>query len=206
MQQQTNNVLRQGLERYFTQEERTRLGMARVGIAGTGGLGSNVALMLARSGIENFILIDHDTVDASNLNRQYFFPQHVGMTKVDAVESILMMLNPHICVEKLHTQLDATNIAQILPKCPYWIEALDSAQCKRLFVEQALIQERFTVSASGMAGIGGPPMQKKWLGKYLILVGDFTSSIDSMPPFAPRVIQAAAMQADAMLEHILSAV
>ncbi len=199
----TKNMLRQGLERYFSAEERHILRQACVGIAGAGGLGSNVALLLARSGIEHFILIDHDSVDASNLNRQYYFPEHVGKAKVEALEEILLRLNPYIQAEKHNVFLDINNLPAMLGKTKYWIEALDEVQSKRLFVEQALLQERFTVSASGISGLGGDPMQRRDFGKNLILVGDFTSSSDTFPPLAPRVTQAAALQADAMLYSLL---
>ncbi len=197
------NILLQGLGRYFLSEELEKVQSATVGIAGCGGLGSNVALLLARSGIEHMLLIDHDTVEPSNLNRQHFFPRHVGKNKVDAVEELLLELNPHMRIEKHCLRLEQDNIQPMLEQAPLWIEALDQAQSKRLFVESALMAQRFTVSASGIAGCGGAPMSQRTLGKYLVIVGDFSSDIAHMPPLAPRVMQAAAMQADAMLAHIL---
>ena len=83
----TDNVLRRGLARYLAPEQLARLQSVRVGIAGAGGLGSNAALMLARSGVERFLLIDDDVVDASNLNRQQFWPRHVGRPSCSARHS-----------------------------------------------------------------------------------------------------------------------
>ncbi len=196
-------MLKQGLKKYLQDEQLHKLSNTCVGIAGVGGLGSNCALLLARSGVSNFLLIDDDTVDASNLNRQYYMPKHVGMLKVDALEQILLELNPEIIIEKQALRLDENNINPLLAKAAHWVEALDDAATKRLFVEHTMQNELFTVSASGICGYGGPPMQQKNMGKCLVLVGDFSSDMQDYPPLAPRVMQAAAMQADAMLAHIL---
>ncbi len=203
MSQSSHNLLHQGLQRYLLPEELQKISTAKVGIAGAGGLGSNVAMLLTRSGVQHFVLIDDDTVEASNLNRQLFFPRHVGLPKVDALADILSELNPHVHIEKLCLHLHADNIPHILPKASLWIEALDAAQSKRLMVEQALLGGYYTVSASGIAGCDGPPMQKRHMGKNLVIVGDFSSDIAQFPPLAPRVMQAAALQADALLAHIL---
>ena len=197
------DALRHGLARYFSPEELARLRAARVGIAGAGGLGSNVALMLARSGVEDMLIIDHDVVDASNLNRQQFWPRHVGRPKVEALGEVLRELNPHIRLELVNARLDEANLPSLLPACPLWVEAFDAAESKTLLVEQALLAGRRIASASGMAGVGGPAMQRRRLGN-LVLVGDFQSDVAYAPPLAPRVTQAAALMADAVLEWILS--
>jgi len=114
-----------------------------------------------------------------------------------------------IRVDAHRVWLDARNIPDILALAPTWVEAMDDPATKRLFVEEALRAEVFCVSASGCAGWGGPPMQRRVLthkdgSPRLILVGDLVSAAGkSLPPLAPRVTQAAAMQADAVLEHIL---
>lgn len=199
-----SNSLRQGLKRYFTHEQLDRLRAARVGLAGAGGLGSNAALMLVRSGLENLLLVDDDVVEPSNLNRQQYWPRHVGRPKVEALAEILRELNPHIRVETQRLRLTPDNLPHILPACPIWVEALDGPQDKTLLVEQALLSDRLVASASGMGGYGGPAMQKRRLGR-LILVGDFTTDILTAPPLAPRVTEAAALLADAVLEFILDA-
>ena len=195
-------MLHEGLQRYLSPKQRLLLSEARVGIAGVGGLGSNVALMLARSGIDHILIADGDFVESSNLNRQQYFPRHVGLPKVTALRMILEELNPQIDVDARHCWLDGTRIAKLLPKADIWVEALDAPEAKQLFVEMALQAGYFTVSASGMAGYGGAPMQKRRMGN-LIMVGDFVSDTLVLPPLAPRVTEAAALQADAVLEHIL---
>ncbi len=198
------NHLQEGLQKYLLPQELEQLGAARVGIAGCGGLGSNVAMLLARSGVQDMLLIDYDVVEPSNLNRQLFFPRHVGMPKIHALAEILQELNPQIRLECLHLRLEPDQLPSLLAQAPLWVEALDKAASKRFFVEAALMAKRFTVSASGIAGCGGSPMQLRHMGKYLAIVGDFSSDVATLPPLAPRVMQAAAMQADAMLAHILT--
>ena len=196
------DALREGLARYFTGDELARLRAARVGIAGAGGLGSNVALMLARSGVEDMLIVDHDVVDASNLNRQQFWPRHVGRPKVEALGELLRELNPHIRLKLVNARLDEATLPGLLSACPLWVEALDAADSKTLLVEQALTSGRRIASASGVAGVGGAPMRRRRLGN-LVLVGDFETDVADAPPLAPRVTQAAALLADAVLEFIL---
>ena len=87
--------------------------------------------------------------------------------------------------------------------CPIWVEALDAADTKTLLVERALTAGRRIASASGVAGVGGAPMRRRRLGN-LVLVGDFETDVADAPPLAPRVTQAAALLADAVLEFILA--
>lgn len=196
------NQLKVGLARYFSQEQLARLASAHIGLAGAGGLGSNTALMLARSGIGRLTVIDCDIVEPSNLNRQQFWPRHLGMAKVDALAELLRELNPDLVVDPIRMRLDRNNLGQALPACPIWVEALDSAETKALFVSAALAAGHQVVAASGVAGYGGAAMRRKDLGR-LTVVGDLCSDIASQPPLAPRVTQAAAMLADVVLELVL---
>lgn len=196
-------MLREGLRRYLSPARLAALRAARVGLAGAGGLGSNTAMLLARCGVENFVLVDGDVVEPSNLNRQQYFPRHVGRPKVDALAEALLELNPHIHVEKRRLWLDSANMPGVLAAANIWVEALDAVPMKRAFVEAAMGAGAFTVSATGMAGWGGPSMKRRQLEGRLVQVGDFRTGIDMRPPLAPRVAQAAAMQADAVLEYVL---
>jgi sulfur carrier protein ThiS adenylyltransferase len=203
-----SGALERGLRRHLSPEQLDALAAARVGLAGAGGLGSNCAMMLARSGLTRFVLVDGDVVEDSNLNRQHYFPRHVGQSKVLALGEQLRELGG-IHIDARHVLLDERNIPDILALASIWVEALDEPATKRLFVEEALRAGVFCVSASGLAGWGGPPMQRRVLthkdgSPRFILVGDFNSAVsEGLPPLAPRVMQAASMQADAVLEHIL---
>ena len=187
----------------FTPEQKQRLHSARVGIAGAGGLGSNVAMMLARSGVGRLLIVDGDRVEPSNLNRQHYFPVHVGRPKVEALAEQLLSLNPDMDVDARVMWLDKDNIPAMLEKAELWIEALDGAELKALFASLALSSARPVVCASGMGGIGGRSMKRRRMGP-LTVVGDFCSDVADHPPLAPRVMQCAAMQADAALEWLLT--
>ncbi len=193
--------------RCFTKEQRTRLASARVGIAGAGGLGSNAAMMLARCGVGTLILADGDTVEPSNLNRQHYRPCHLGQPKVEALAEQLRELRPDLALEAHRLWLDEGNIGPMLDKADFWLEALDDAPLKALFVSLALRAGKNVFAASGMGGFGGLCMERRIQHTsrgLLVTVGDFRSDVSQAPPLAPRVIQCAAMQADAALEFILT--
>lgn len=191
----------------FTPEQRLRLRSARVGIAGAGGLGSNAAMMLARSGVGHLVLIDGDRVDASNLNRQHYMPRHVGRPKVDALAELLRELRPDIAVAPHQLWLGRDNIEGLLDEADLWLEAMDDAAAKALFVQTALRAGKPVIAASGMGGVGGRAMHRRVMTTsraVMAVVGDFCSDVADLAPLAPRVIQCAAMQADAALEYLLT--
>ena len=187
----------------FTEEQRRRMKAACVGIAGAGGLGSNAAMMLARSGAGRLIVIDGDKVEPSNLNRQHYFPAHVGRPKVEALAEQLLALNPDLRVDARMMWLSRDNIPSLLPEADIWIEALDNASTKALFASAAAAAGKIVVCGSGMGGVGGFAMRRRRMGN-IVVVGDMKSDIAERPPLAPRVMQCAAMQADAALEWLLT--
>ncbi len=187
----------------FTEEQRRRMKAACVGIAGAGGLGSNAAMMLARSGAGRLIVIDGDKVEPSNLNRQHYLPAHVGRPKVEALAEQLLALNPDLRVDARMMWLNRDNIPALLPEADIWIEALDNASTKALFASAAAAAGKIVVCGSGMGGVGGFAMRRRRMGN-IVVVGDMKSDIAERPPLAPRVMQCAAMQADAALEWLLT--
>ena len=195
------STLQEGLARYLSPQQRTQLAGVTVGIAGAGGLGSNCAMLLLRSGIRHFVIADYDVLDASNLNRQYYSAAQVGMVKVEALVENLRAIDADVTLHTYCERLTATNLPVLFAPCDIIIEALDDAQMKRTLVET--LSDRPLVCASGMAGWGGPPMHSRTIGSTVTVVGDFTSDIAKAPPMAPRVMMAAAMQADAVLSYIL---
>lgn len=180
------------------------LSQARIGIAGVGGLGSNCAIFLARCGISHMTLVDHDVVDPSNLNRQSYWPRHIGKPKVHALAELLLELNPDIQLDLRYQKLDHESVCSIFADCPLVVEAVDNAHFKKILVETLLLAGHDVISASGLSGWGGLPMNIRHIGAHLTIVGDFTSEVSpTMPPIAPRVIMAAAMEADAVICKIL---
>ncbi|MFA6710971.1 MAG: sulfur carrier protein ThiS adenylyltransferase ThiF, partial [Candidatus Methanomethylophilaceae archaeon] len=131
-----------------------RLGKATVGIAGLGGLGSNIAAMLARSGIGCLVIADFDTVEPTNLNRQNYYIDSIGMNKTDSTENILLHINPFVKVDKHCTKIDENNAADIFGECDVVCEAFDSPSAKAMLVNTLLTgsSEIVIVSGSGMGG------------------------------------------------------
>lgn len=197
-----SEAFRRGLERYLSPGQLSRVRAVRIGIAGAGGLGSNAAMILARCGIEQMLVIDHDIVEHSNLNRQHYWPGQIGLPKVQALAAHLQMLNEHMQLQTMQCSLNANNLPDIVAAADIWLEALDDAFTKKIFVDAVLGADRKVVCASGIAGYGGRPLKKRILGN-LAAVGDFETSTDGSPPLAPRVMQAAAMMADCVLEWVL---
>lgn len=194
--------LREGLGRYLRPDQLDCLARATVGIAGAGGLGSNIAMMLARSGVGHLVIADFDRVEKSNLNRQHYWPKQLDALKVEALAENLRELDPAIKLRIFPDCLDENNLDDVLATAPLWAEALDMAQAKALFVEKALLAGHRVVAASGICGIGGKALQTRSMGR-LLLVGDFETGAECAPPMAPRVTQAAAIMADVILGWLL---
>lgn len=191
------------LASHLTPAERSRLKAAHVGIAGAGGLGSNAAFMLARSGVGQITIVDHDCVEASNLNRQIYCAADIGSPKALALKAALLSLRPDMTVNAIVARLDALNAPALFVGTPLVIEALDDPGAKKMLIEALLADGHHVIGASGLAGWGGSPMERRNLGR-LIMVGDFRNgTAPGLPPMAPRVCMAAAMQADAVLGLLL---
>ena len=125
-----------------------------VGVAGLGGLGSNIALSLARTGVAKLVLADFDVVEPSNLNRQQYFVRHIGMKKTDALKELIAEVNPFVEVETHDVTLDAANVAKIFAPCGVICEAFDNVAGKAMMVNEAgaSLRDKKIVGASGMAG------------------------------------------------------
>lgn len=201
----TSNALNKGLELYLNPEAQKKLGSAIIGIAGAGGLGSNVAAHLVRSGVKNFVIADFDRVEASNLNRQFFFPDQIGKFKVDALAENLLRIAPDITLKLYPERLEHGNTRHIFEDCSAIVEAFDDPKSKKMLVENFMNTDRFLVVASGIGGYGSPDTIKtRKIKENFYIVGDGQSSSDkSIPPMSPRVGLAAAMQADLILMHLL---
>ena len=190
---------------YLKSEEIEKLRSVRIGIGGAGGLGSNAAAHLVRAGVEQFVIADFDTVCESNLNRQFFFRDQLGMPKVEALAENLRRIDPDVKLELHNTRITAENIHEIFDCCDLFLEAFDAADSKTLFVRELLPLGRPVVAASGLAGWGrSNAMQVRKVGKNLYLAGDLTSGIGGeLTPQSARVGIAAAQEANTALALIL---
>lgn len=176
------------LEGHLAAEQCKVLASARIGMAGAGGLGSNCAVFLARTGIRDFVIADPDVVALSNLNRQHFFPRHLGLPKVEALGAVLRELNPSVILRLEPRALDGPSACALFAGCDIVVEAVDDPEVKKNLVEALLLAGHRVVSASGMAGWGGVPMTARKLGSRLVVVGDHVSGIG---PGMPRPLRLA---------------
>lgn len=186
------------------------LGNFRVGIAGAGGLGSNCAAALARSGVGTLVIADFDSVEPSNLNRQYYFTDQVGMAKVDAISDNLRRINPGIIVIPHKIRLTAANIPAIFSGSDIIIEAFDHASEKEMLIEtvQKMMPGIPLIVGSGMAGWGNTGLLRcRKIDDFLYVCGDESSEVsEDLPPMAPRVGIVSNMQANLVIEILLKKV
>lgn len=178
-----------------------------VGIAGCGGLGSNCAVALARVGIGKLIIADFDVVSESNLNRQYFFQDQIGLKKVDALTQNIHRINPAVEISAFDIKLVPDDIFRIFNNCEIIVEAFDLAEMKEMIIETVLdkFPDKYLVSGNGLAGWGKNNSMKTRQYNNLFICGDGESEVsDENPPLAPRVGIAACMQANQVLELLLN--
>jgi sulfur carrier protein ThiS adenylyltransferase len=184
-----------------------KLARSVVGIAGLGGLGSMVAAALARTCVGHLILCDFDQVEESNLNRQNYFVDQVGMNKVDASVLNLQRINPHITLESHHGKLSSNDIQKVFKDAHIICECFDKADQKQMIVETVLSEMNVpVVTASGLAGVGQSNLiRTQVMSNRLTMVGDQTNDINlGLPLTAGRVWIAAAHQANAIIEHLIN--
>lgn len=179
----------------------------RVGIAGAGGLGSNCAASLARTGIGTLVIADFDRVEQSNLSRQYYFQGQAGMLKTEALKENLIRIRPEIKVLTFHVKLDRENIPSVFSGCDVIVEAFDRSDMKEMIVET--VQNEMPgiplIVGSGLAGWGrNETLGFRKIDETLYICGDeMTEASDDLPPLAPRVGIVANMQANAVVEILL---
>ena len=183
-----------------------KLKKAKVCILGLGGLGSNVAILLARAGIGYLKLVDFDIVEASNLNRQQYRISHIGMKKTEAIRTIIKEINPFVEIEVLNKKVDRENILSIVGDVEIVVEAFDIAETKAMAIEELLINgDKKLVSASGMAGLGSAnEIITRKIRDNFYLVGDNYSDYEEYSGImSTRVMICAAHQANVVLRLIL---
>ncbi|OFY39241.1 MAG: thiamine biosynthesis protein ThiF [Bacteroidetes bacterium GWF2_40_14] len=185
---------------------RSVLSQKTVGIAGAGGLGSNCAAALLRSGVGKLIIADYDVVSEPNLNRQFYFRDQIGQKKVFALADNLARIEPEDCVQVHDTKITEDNISLIYSTCDVVVEAFDEASEKEMFINYMLTHfpDKPLVAGSGMAGWGRLELLKSDNSGNLYICGDEESEVsENNPPLAPRVGIVSNMQADKVLELLL---
>lgn len=181
----------------------SRFSSATVAICGLGGLGSNIAIALARAGIGKLVLIDFDRVDTTNLHRQQYRANQIGQYKTDALAEKLLEIAPYIEIETVTEQITEVNISLLLKDADIVCEAFDNAEAKAMLVNGVLEQfpDCYLVAASGMAGMDTPnTIRTRKITKRFYLCGDEQSDMDdTIGLVAPRVMLCAAHQAHTVL-------
>lgn len=193
------------LEQRHGTDLQQKFSSACVAVCGLGGLGSNVAISLARAGVGTLHLIDFDKVDISNLHRQQYAVSQLGMYKTEAMKQMLAEIAPY-CEVLTHTMKLTEENLSLIVDCNIVCECFDNADCKAMLVNGVTehYPEKYIVAASGMSGLHTcNSIQTKILGKRLYICGDGASDVDNDGTlFSPRVMLCAAHQANTVLRII----
>ncbi|MBE7048898.1 MAG: thiamine biosynthesis protein ThiF [Ruminococcaceae bacterium] len=200
------NEWMKALEERHGKELQNKISMTTVAICGLGGLGSNIATSLARAGIGKLILIDFDNVDITNLHRQQYKVNQIGMSKTEALQNNLKEINPYLKTE-IHTVcIDENNIKDLLSNADIICEAFDNAECKAMLANYVLekLPDKYIVASSGMAGLGSAnTIKTRKVSKRFYLCGDEVSDVkDGIGLVASRVTVCASHQAHMVLRII----
>lgn len=181
---------------------------AHVGIAGLGGLGSNIAAALVRNGVGQLTLADFDTVELSNINRQLYSISHIGRKKAEALPEILSGINPFCQITAHDVRITADNCAKLFSGCNIIIEAFDLPDQKAMLVNTVMEQmpEKHIISGNGLAGFGNANgIQTRIITDKLTLCGDgMTDIADGVGLTASRVMVCAGHMASRAVEIILN--
>lgn len=207
MQIPTKKEIIAALEERHTIGIHKKISQSRVAICGLGGLGSAVAVLLARSGVGTLHLLDFDQVELSNLNRQQYLVTQVGQYKTEALKEVIRQIAPYCKVVTSRVKLSSLNISELLMQETIICEAFDLAENKALLVNYVLENkpEVSLVAASGMAGYGGNnQIHTRKIASNFYLCGDEVSDCNQeIGLMAPRVALCAAHQANQILELII---
>ena len=176
---------------------------ATVAICGLGGLGSNIAVALSRAGVGKLVLIDFDKVDITNLHRQQYKANQIGMDKTDALSENLREIAPYIDIEAHTVRITEDNAFEILKDADIICEAFDDAECKAMLSNLVLeaMPDKYLVAASGMAGFGSAnTIRTRKVMSRFYLCGDEVSDVNvGVGLVSSRVMVCASHQAHMVL-------
>lgn len=195
--------MRRALEERHGPALQARFEAGRVAVCGLGGLGSNVAIALARAGVGQLHLMDFDRVDLTNLNRQQYLVDQLGRYKTEALAETLERVAPYCMVRTDTVRVTEENLPALLEEDDIVCEAFDRPEAKAMLVSGVLerFPEKALVAASGMAGLGSANAirTRRAFGR-LYLCGDEASDVaDGLGLVSARVAVCAAHQANMVL-------
>jgi len=174
----------------------------KIGIAGAGGIGSNVAFHLVRSGVLDLKIFDFDRVEVGNLNRQFYFADQIGMPKVEALKINLLRIDQTARIEVIVQRLDADNVPEAFADCDIVVEALDRAESKAVLINALAGTGKYLVSGSGLAGLAPEGVKLRKLGGHMAIAGDFASDVAHLRLYSPKVMLVASLMAIAVLQKL----
>lgn len=199
----TKEEMRAALDKKQSAELQEKFSKAVVAVCGLGGLGSNIAICLARAGVGKLILIDFDQVDITNLHRQQYKADQIGRYKAEALYENLKEIAPYVELEAYAVRMDGEKTPGLLKEADIVCEAFDNAECKAMLVNLVSeeMPEKYLVAASGMAGLGSAnSIRTRRVTKRFYLCGDGVSDVSDSTCLLPsRVMLCAAHQANAVL-------
>lgn len=203
----TEKELFEALASRHTIEGQKKISCASVAICGLGGLGSNVAIHLARCGVGRFHLLDFDRVDLPNINRQQYRLDQIGIPKTEALRDELRSFAPYINIVTDQVKLTPENIPELLKDDEYIVEAFDKADQKAMLCNVVLeeLPEAVLIAGSGMAGYGNSnEIQTRRVSSRFYICGDGETGLEQAGTlFSPRVAICAAHQANLVIQLIM---
>lgn len=198
------NIFEKGLKTYLSDRQIKKIRATRIGIGGAGGLGSNIALLLTRTGFSQFEIIDKDTISPSNLNRQQYYINEIGKLKVEILKKRMLQINPDLICQISAVEWEIPQAHRFFKTSDIVIEAFDNASYKAQFVEYYLSKRKVVVSGNGLAGLGGKKQLIIKKLRDLYIVGDQQTEVDRHhPPLAPRVNECASIMAGVVLNLVI---
>ncbi|MBR1368778.1 adenylyltransferase [Methanocalculus chunghsingensis] len=139
-EQERNRYKRQIM--LFGESGQEQLKTATIFIAGAGGLGSPIAIYLAVAGVGRIVLVDKDSVELTNLNRQILhFNRDIGERKTVSASVKLREINPDISIEAIDITIDETNVLDLIGDADGIVDALDNFPTRYLLNKAAYIKE-----------------------------------------------------------------
>ena len=154
-QEELERYSRQILINGFGEEGQKRLKESRIVVAGVGGLGCTASTYLACAGVGHVTIVDHETVELSNLNRQIlYWVENIGEKKATSAAAKLVKLNPSIQVTALDTEIKADNARDIIKGSSVVIDGMDTFEMRSI-LNRACVSEAIPFIHGGIWGLNG---------------------------------------------------
>ncbi len=171
----------------------------KIVIAGCGGIGSNIAMHLVRSGIGDLRLVDFDKIEESNLNRQFYFKNQIGRYKSEVLKENLLKIDERLQFESIIDKISKENIGKLFDGCEIIVEAFDNKIYKEMLIENC--KGKIIISSNGIGGRDLNSIIHKKIG-LLNVVGDFYSDIENYKTYSTKVMMVASIMANIVMDYL----